>query len=211
MTSRDDTEPTADVSGVFVHVIPATLHRACGSCNRVVSTILAAEGLADPDPTAWYALDDCLSVYDSIEVEVGRCTLFLVGRGLARSMDWPSAVTTIDDALTALADQYDRYHRGTDQWSITVDSDRPGCGRVTFETPYPTLLEAGLIRGIDDRFGDEETFLAVRRGPFADCLSVRWWDDGITHVEDIVPHMTRGEDLEPDLRRANRVGTPASR
>ncbi|AWB27709.1 hypothetical protein [Halococcoides cellulosivorans] len=211
MPSGHDSTRTAEVSGVFLDAIPTTLDRACGSCHTVVSSILAAEAVADPVSTDWYPLADGLAVYDRIEADVGRYTLFRIGRGLARSMDWPPEIATIDDALPLLADQYDRYHRGTESWAITLESDQQGTGKITFKTPYPRVLEAGLVRGVDDQFGTEDTYLAVRRGPCEECLSVRWWDEEITHVDRLVPRMTRGDDLDPDLRRASRAGTPASR
>ncbi|MFB6162172.1 MAG: hypothetical protein ABEJ86_01855 [Halococcoides sp.] len=199
-----------EVSGVFLTAIPRALRQACGSCHDSVTTILDDEGVSEPDPAAWYDLADCLAVYDRIESDVGRCTLFVIGRGLARSMDWPDH-DRIDDALSALAEQYDRYHRRCDRWPITLDSEGRGVGTITFETPYPTVMEAGLVRGVDDRFGDEETFLAVRQGSSDRSLAVHWWDEGIDHVDQLVPSWTSGDDIDPDPRRANRVETPASR
>jgi len=202
---------SGEVSGVFLYAIPESLRRACGSCHTIVSAILEAKGVADPDPAQWYDIDDCLAVYGRIEAEIGRYTLFRIGRGLARAMDWPGSIASIDDALPALAGQYDRHHRGYDDWSIGHRTERRGIGTITFETSYPTVMEAGLVRGVDDRFGHEETFLSVRQGPTDETITVRWWDEGIDHVERIVPSWTSGDDLDRDLLGASRVGTPVSR
>lgn len=200
MGAIPDADGPAEVSGVFLRAIPTT-RAGTRSSLSVLTDILAAEGLADPEPDAWYPMDDALTVYDRIATEIGRCTLYRIGCCLARAMAWPEQVETIDAALSNIDTVYEQHHRGCSACSITHTSDRPGRGTIVFETPYPTVFEAGLVRGLDDQFGRPETFLAVRQGTSEDELLVRWWTDRIDHVDRIVPSMTRPDDVAADPRR----------
>lgn len=148
---NDTTGPTVAVSGRLVAVLPSAVEQTCGSFEYTMQQYMNQSDLEDIDYDGWYDRSELLETYTQLRDTVGEQIIERVGRFLPELIDWPADVATVSEALRSLEAWYDDLHRGHND-TIRYRRVDDHHARVTLDTPYPTLFEQGLVRGIGHQF-----------------------------------------------------------
>ncbi|WP_158058174.1 hypothetical protein [Halorussus halophilus] len=153
-------------SGVEVRgdVVDAVL-RAAGELSTAyqsrMEAALAEEGIDDPRPDEWYSQRAYLHALDAIVQSAGPQVVTTVGEQIPRNVDWPREVATAEDGLGLLNETYQDSHRGGDVGYYDFEQVAASAGRVFCKNPYPCALDRGVVAGVAEWYGENETTVSV--------------------------------------------------
>lgn len=176
----DAVDEQVTVDGQAVTTVVRAIERGCGFFGDRARGVLADNGIDEPVAGETYPLAAVLSAYEDLLETTGEHTVHRIGKELAHVLSWDPETESVADALDALDDVYGHIHSGN---AGTYEFERTGeeTGRLVSKTPYPAALEAGLLRGIAQRFSetgyvDVETVQSRREdGMHVTTLCVEWW------------------------------------
>jgi hypothetical protein len=129
--------------------------------ERAVRAIFDANGFRDVDDDAWYAQQAWLASLQAVAEAVGPRALQSLGRHVPKTTVWPSAVTTVPDAIASIDAAYRMNHRGPDLGEYGFIRTDDHQGRVTSTTPYPCRFDVGLVEGVVREFSPTVTATAM--------------------------------------------------
>jgi hypothetical protein len=152
MTTFEPFETGVEVQGQAVLSVVAGVPSAFES---KAYDLLAAEGIEDPRPDAWYSQSSYLNAYRRIVDEIGENTLQRIAQSTPENAEWPSSVDGPVAALESIDDAYQQNHRGGDVGSydvVDVDGRR---ATVRCRTPYPCAFDEELVEATVELFSDD--------------------------------------------------------
>lgn len=152
-----------EVSGQTVQSIVEGVGQFSSAYEQRALDILDNHGLPDPDPDEWYSWGAYLDAFDELLDSVGPKTVTKIGSEIPHLVDWPPEVETVEGAMDALDDQYQRTHRGDTIGYYDFESTGDGEGRMECKNPYPPVLDEGILKATAEKFSDEGAFVRVER------------------------------------------------
>lgn len=168
------------VSGEAVVAVLRAIERGCGCFEGRTRAILAENGIENPASDGEYDLELLLGVYDDLLASTGKHTVTRIGKELPHVIQWPAGTDTVGDALASLSEVHRDLHSGN-AGTYHFERTGPEQGRLVSETPYPAALEAGMLRGIAQRFS-ETGYVAVEQGNTrrengdrTTTFEIQWW------------------------------------
>jgi hypothetical protein len=143
---------------------------------------LAAEGVTDPDPDAWYPQQAWLNAFETVSSELEPHILDRLGEQIPAVADWPNAVDTVPEGLQAIDEAYQRNHRGGEIGCYRFEQTDEQAGKLTCRNPYPCEFDRGLLRGTAQQYAPigsfvfvEETGTTCRREGDDECVYTVYW------------------------------------
>ncbi|WP_340100883.1 hypothetical protein [Salinibaculum salinum] len=164
-----------------MQTVARAIETACGFFDGRTRDHLAAYGLGDPSPQAWYDVADYVAVYDDLLDSTGQHTVRRIGKELASEMVWDRDPESFAATLSVLDSAYNRLHRGS-VGGYKFEQTGEEAGQLVCATPYPATLEEGLLRGLAQRFTDTGfvtmDLVGCERedGLRVVTFDVEWWD-----------------------------------
>lgn len=128
--------------------------------------ILSRNGIEYPKHGFWYSQQACLNALKIIFERLGPNTLFVIGKKLPYSIQWPPLVNNIEKALASIDAAYHMNHRldGQILYNQQTGVMKEGIGHYGFvkksecsaimncNNPYPCDFDRGIIEGIARKF-----------------------------------------------------------
>lgn len=147
--------------------------------------ILSDNGIKDPKPGQWYPQQSWLNAFRSISNSVGRNTLFLIGKKIPESAQWPPFVNSIETALASIDIAYHMNHRikGTVLFDPKSGKMTEGIGHYNFskvgernvkmicDNPYPCDFDRGIIEAAAKKFKPDDAVINIAHDASQTCRS----------------------------------------
>lgn len=115
--------------------------------------LLNQVGLESIDPNKWYPLDVARKLYYGVEAMMGSQSLMRVGKAIIENAKLPDPPSNPKDALTNIQKVYQMIVRGTGLGEIVVNEIDSDTISLVFSTPFPCLLDQGMIMGCASIYG----------------------------------------------------------
>lgn len=154
-------------SGVEVHgqtivtVVNDALARFSEGYRELALETLAENGVRDPQPDEWYPQQAWLSTFEALADEMEPHILDRLGEQIPDVVEWPSAISGVEEALQSIDSAYQMNHRGGEIGHYRYQSVDDQRGDVICENPYPCPFDRGLIRAVARRNAPVEAFVFV--------------------------------------------------
>jgi hypothetical protein len=162
MTQFEAFDPEVEVHGrTILAVVDDALARFSEEYRATALEALAANGIEDPDPDAWYPQQAWLDTIETIADELEPHLLDRLGEQIPEVASWPSDVATMDEGLRSIDDAYQSNHRGGDAGSYRWEPGADRTGQVTCTNPYPCPFDRGLVRAVAQRYAPVASFVFV--------------------------------------------------
>jgi hypothetical protein len=121
--------------------------------------IFAEHGITQPNKSAWYPVDSVLRAYRDILKQIGPNTMKQVGRNIPKNAEFPTGLTTVEEALKSLNLAYRMNHRGQgDIGGYHSAANGARSALITCDNPYPCAVDEGLVEAIAERFKPRDAF-----------------------------------------------------
>ncbi|EFW89801.1 hypothetical protein ZOD2009_21502 [Haladaptatus paucihalophilus DX253] len=154
-----------EVEGRAVSSIVRGVGSFSDAYERRALSILEENGIPKPQPGEWYPMESYLDAFDKLAETVGPRTVTKIGTKIPDVVEWPSAVDSVESALSSVDDVYQMNHRGGEVGYYEFEKTGETEGRMVCVNPYPPELNRGLITGVVETWGDEDADVeAVFRG-----------------------------------------------
>jgi hypothetical protein len=185
-------EPGIEVNGQTI----LSVVKGASVFEQTARKFLANNGLADVKDRgdAWYPQQAWLDTFAEIQNTVGRQTVFLIGKKIPESAEFPPHIKTIEDALASINIAYHMNHRKGAQvmFNPATGSMLEGIGHYGYkpdgerravlqcENPYPCNFDRGIITTMALRFCDSAVVEHDNSAPCRDkgdascTYRVRW-------------------------------------
>ena len=123
--------------------------------------ILKKNGITDPQPGTWYKQQDWLNAFRQISEQVGKATLFAIGKKIPENAQFPPQINNLETALNGIDMAYHMNHRKGEIGHYLVKSYANQSAVMVCENPYPCDFDRGIIVAMATRF-KPETSLYIR-------------------------------------------------
>lgn len=123
------------------------------SLQFVLTNILRQHGLDSIDPEHWYDFELARSLYQTIGRKVGASTLLRVGSGIIDAAEFPPSINDPHSALASIEHAYRHSVRGEGLGEIRYQRMDERCAELTFTTPFPCVLDQGIMQGCCEKYG----------------------------------------------------------
>jgi hypothetical protein len=153
----------AELNGQYIAALVESAGEVSPVFERKVRDIFTEYISEEIEHDQWYPVSGVATTYQRIHREVGSSTMQEGGAASARAVDWPDGVTTVADGLELLDDMHQQAHRGGDEpypggrYVVDVESDRGARVAVSESWPYTEPLAEGVLKGVAQSLGDENT------------------------------------------------------
>ena len=114
--------------------------------ETMAKQILAAAGIADPQPGKWYPQQAWLDAFKKLADEVGPRTLQSIGKAIPENAKWPPTVKRIETAMPSIDIAYHMNHRGGDIGTYGYQKTGDRSGKMVCRNPYPCEFDRGNHR-----------------------------------------------------------------
>lgn len=128
--------------------------------------ILKENGIDKPQPGKWYGQQSWLNAFKTISDKLGANTLFLIGKKIPESAQWPPFVDNIEKALASIDVAYHMNHRIKNEvlFNPQTGAMKEGIGHYGFQkvsdkmikmvcnNPYPCDFDRGIIEAAGRKF-----------------------------------------------------------
>ncbi|WP_254536261.1 hypothetical protein [Halomarina litorea] len=171
MSTYEPFDPAVEVHGRTILAVAneALAQFAEEYRERALST-LAARGIENPDPEAWYPQTDWLAVFERLTETLEPHVLDRLGEQIPAVADWPDdAADSVEAGLRSIDEAYRRNHRGGDIGSYAFESTGERAGTVTARTPYPCVFDRGIVRAVARRSAPVDSFVLVEERGDGPC------------------------------------------
>lgn len=147
-----------------------------------VRDALADNGVDDPEPGDWYPQQAWLDAFGVLAAELEPHLLDRIGEQIPETADWPTGLSTVEEALQSINVAYQQNHRGGEigYYRVTNIDDKEGTLRC--KNPYPCPFDRGIIRAVTQQFAPverlvfvEETGEECRREHGGSCEYTVYW------------------------------------
>lgn len=150
--------PTVEVSGRSVHAVVEAMKLGQEQSLK----LLAEHGITPLERTRWYPIGAVLSLYQTILQKIGPGTLRAVGRKLPENAHFPADIISVETALRSVDTAYRLNHRGSGNiGGYHFMSTGPRSVRMHCDTPYPCLLDEGLLEALSERFRPQDAWVRI--------------------------------------------------
>ncbi|TAG92639.1 MAG: hypothetical protein EAZ20_02375 [Bacteroidetes bacterium] len=126
--------------------------------------ILKNYSLVDIKPDFWYSQESWLNAFKEIGEEFGEKTLFLIGKTIPESADFPPHIIDLQSALASIDMAYHMNHKGGEiGYYKLVDFDINAQKAIMeCKNPYPSHFDRGIITAMARKFKPENViFLSI--------------------------------------------------
>jgi len=123
-----------------------------GAFKRKGSELLAAHGIADPQPGRWYLQQSWLDAFKEIADTVGIQTLYAIGQKIPEDAQLPPQIDSLNKALPAIDVAYHMNHRGGEIGHYQVAEKAAKSFKLVCTNPYPCDFDRGIIAAFCQRF-----------------------------------------------------------
>lgn len=122
---------------------------------------LADNGIDDPTPDEWYPQQAWLDAFRVLASELEPHLLDRIGEQIPETADWPTGITTVEEAVRSINVAYQQNHRGGEigRYRVMEIDDRRGKLRCT--NPYPCPFDRGIIRAVTQQFAPVEGLVFI--------------------------------------------------
>lgn len=124
-----------------------------------VESLLAENGIVRPRPDDWFSFDAYAAALTSIEESLTARTLHRIGLEIPKVIDWPTGVGDVASAMKYLDERHRRVHRSGDAGFYDFERTGTSEGRVECWTPYPCLLDEGIVEDTARKFSPRDDFV----------------------------------------------------
>jgi predicted hydrocarbon binding protein len=131
----------------FVDAFPPALQGRAES-------ILADNGIEDPEPDEWYPQEAWLTSFEEIDEKMGTKTLNKIGKAIPKNAEWPPGVETVVGGLESIDEAYHMNHRGGEIGYYEADPLDDGTVEVQCHNPYPCAFDRGILEGVVEEFAN---------------------------------------------------------
>ena len=165
-----------EVNGTLVNLIIEGL----GAFRNIASELLLSGGVNDEqsDHETYYSLAIFLKIFEHIEQQLGKATLYQLGTLIPQKAVFPPEVDDIEQALSAIDVAYHMNHRTADG-EIMFDPNRTppileGIGHyhcnlipnerkavMVCDNPYPCHFDRGIIWEMAHRFRPKTSIVRI--------------------------------------------------
>jgi hypothetical protein len=154
--------PTVEVNGETV----LSIVNGMEMFKKEAFDILKTNGIDNPKPGLWYPQQAWLNAFKTISEKLGANTLFLIGKKIPESAQWPPFVDNIEKALGSIDIAYHMNHRiGVEAlFNPMTGVMKEGIGHYGFSkagdtsvvmvcnNPYPCDFDRGIIDAAAKKF-----------------------------------------------------------
>lgn len=173
-----------EINGQTIRATLEGVSRFSEDYRRRVREALAAHGIEEPTPGAWYPQQAWLDAFGVLAAELEPHLLDRIGEQIPDTANWPSGISGVAAGLRSIDAAYHRNHRGGEIGHYRVievdEADRTATLRC--DTPYPCPFDRGLIRAVARTYAPVERFVFVeetgavcrRDGGEACTYAVHW-------------------------------------
>jgi hypothetical protein len=170
---------TVEVSGQSIHAVVEAMKLGQDRALK----LLAEHGISPLERTRWYPINSVLNLYQTILKEIGPGTMRAVGRKLPEHAHFPADINSVESALRSVDTAYRMNHRGSGNiGGYHFMSTGPRSVRMHCDSPYPCLLDEGLLEALSERFRPPEAWVRIehasatcrQRGDSACTYTISW-------------------------------------
>jgi hypothetical protein len=150
-----------EINGQTILATLEGVRRFSETYKRQVRDALADSGIDDPEAGEWYPQQAWLDAFGVLAAELEPHLLDRIGEQIPETAEWPTGLSTVEEALESIDVAYQQNHRGGEigHYRVTDLDDRMGVLRC--ENPYPCPFDRGIIRAITQRFAPAERLVFV--------------------------------------------------
>lgn len=117
-------------------------------------TILADNGIENPDTDEWYPQQAWLDALSEIEKKVGESTLNTIGKTVPDNAEWPDHVESVVDGFDSIDEAYHMNHRGGRIGHYDAEMVDDSTVRIECDNPYPCAFDTGIVENVARTFVD---------------------------------------------------------
>lgn len=150
--------PSVEVSGQSIHAVVEAMKLGLEQALK----LLADHGIHPLERTRWYPLSAVLGLYQTILKDIGPGTMRAVGRKLPETAHFPSDIDSVEMALRSVDTAYRMNHRGSGNiGGYHYMSTGPRSVRMHCDSPYPCLLDEGMLEALSERFKPTDAWVRI--------------------------------------------------
>jgi hypothetical protein len=133
-------DPNVQVKGA---AILATLH---GMGREIYAPIAEKFGLAQVEADGWYPQQSWLDLLKALDTKSGgSLDLVAVGMNIPNTADWPTGITTLEQALYSIDQAYHFNHRYGEIGHYRAERISDQQVDVICDNPYPCYFDYGIV------------------------------------------------------------------
>jgi len=131
------------------------------SYKERIYNILARFQILDPQPNTWYNQQNWLDAFKEIAENIGKFTLFSIGKSIPTSADFPKEIDKLEKALKSINLAYQMNHRGGEigYYRLLEFDDTKRRAVMECKNPYPCHFDRGIITAMVRRFRPIESLV----------------------------------------------------
>lgn len=116
--------------------------------------VLANNGIKDIQPDGWYSQIQWLNAMKEVNETYGTNTLFIIGKAIPKSVEFPPDIDTLEKALAAIDITYHMNHRNGEIGHYTLASfnQKERLAIMECNNPYPSSFDQGIVTAIARKF-----------------------------------------------------------
>lgn len=152
-----------EVNGRSVQSIIDGVGQFSATYEKRAREILSNNGIEDPQPGTWFAMEDYLNAFSELSETVGPKTVSKIGKEIPNVVEWPPEIDSVSAALNGLDDVYQMNHRGGEIGYYDFEKTGDKEGEMECKNPYPPELDEGIITAIVEKFSDGTPFVSVEQ------------------------------------------------
>jgi len=150
--------------------------------KQQVRDALADNGIDDPKPGEWYSQQAWLDPFEVLATELEPHLLDRIGEQIPETAEWPTELSTVEDALQSINIAYQQNHRGGEIGYYRVTEIDDKVGTIRCKNPSSCPFDRGIIRAVTQQFAPverlvfiEETGEECRREHEDSCVYTVYW------------------------------------
>ncbi|MFH1116857.1 MAG: hypothetical protein V1792_23320 [Pseudomonadota bacterium] len=163
-------DPRVELSGGHLSAI---IQAFPAGTEKIAKSILAARGLQDPKPDAWYSLQAVLDVMKDLYESFNPGLLTRMGSRVGQIVQLPPHWKSVDMAVKELDIGYKMNHRGGQVGSYSYEDLGTVSGlrrmKSIARTHWPCEYDFGILQGMGERFKQPGMEVFVRKDEEAPC------------------------------------------
>ena len=116
--------------------------------------ILANNGFKDIKKESWYPQAQWLKSLKDVDDKYGINTLFIIGKAIPKSADFPPDIDTLEKALASIDVVYRMNHRNGEigYYNLTSFDQEEKLAIMECNNPYPSSFDQGIVTAISRKF-----------------------------------------------------------
>ena len=144
--------PSVEVNGETVLAVVKGL----GAFKERAMKLLAENGIPDIKPGGWYNQQSWLNVFKVVAEKLGPATLYMIGKEIPESANFPPGIDSIEKGLSLIDIAYHMNHRGGEigEYKFVKIGDKKA--KMICANPYPCDFDRGLIEAVARKFKTKE-------------------------------------------------------